>query len=213
MAGSFDPAASGYIEVKDRIISFYEKYPDGSLQSEIVEFGENVVVMKGFAYRTPDDYRPGVGHSQMPMPGKTSFTRDSEIENAETSAWGRAIAALGFEVKRSVASADEIRFKESDKSDPLTTSGADAAPAKTTTDDSATPAQKRKLMAEGRKLFGSEAGVREFVYQVTKKRKSSMLTKADMTKLFDGMTEATELLAAAEETASGKDEIDDLDGA
>lgn len=206
MSGKFDPKESGYIEVKDRIVAFYEKHPEGSLQSEIVEFGENIVVMKGYAYRTPDDPRPGIGHSQMPMPGKTTFTRDSEVENAETSAWGRAIAALGFEVKRSVATADEIRFKESD--DPLPSTSA-AAPTASGSADDATPAQKRKLMAEGKKLFGNEAGVREFVFRITKKRKSADLTKADMTLLFDQMTEAKALLDSAE--AFAVDEAIDME--
>ena len=54
---------------------------------------------------------PGTGHSSLDIPGSTPYTRGSEIENAETSAWGRAIAALGFEVKRGVASAEEVRNK------------------------------------------------------------------------------------------------------
>ena len=67
--------------------------------------------MRGIAYRTPDDARPGIGTSSLTIPGKTPYTRDSEIENCETSAWGRALAALGFEVKRSVATADEVAAK------------------------------------------------------------------------------------------------------
>lgn len=47
----------------------------------------------------------------MSIPGATNFTRGSEIENCETSAWGRAIAALGFEVKRGVASKQEVENK------------------------------------------------------------------------------------------------------
>lgn len=203
MAGGFDPKESGYIEVKDRIIAFYEKHPEGSLQSEIVEFGENIVVVKAYAYRTPDDPRPGIGHSQMPMPGKTSFTRDSEVENAETSAWGRAIAALGFEVKRAVATADEIRFKE-DGGDPLVPPA--AAETASGSGRAATPAQKRKLMAEGRRLFGNEEGIREFVYRTTGKRKSADLTKDDMTKLFDLMKEAESLLISATAAATAVSE-------
>ena len=113
-AGKFDPKSTGYVEVKDRIKVFMEKYPEGSLQSEIVELSDTLVVMRGYAYRTPDDPRPGVGHSQMPIPGKTPYTKDSEVENAETSAWGRAIAALGFEVHNSIACAEEVAMKAGD---------------------------------------------------------------------------------------------------
>jgi hypothetical protein len=110
----FNPKESGYVEVKDRVVEFYAKHPQGSLQSEVVLFNENVVVMKAFAFRSPEDTRPGVGHSQMQIPGPTTFTKGSEIENAETSAIGRAIAALGFSVHRSYASANEIENKSTE---------------------------------------------------------------------------------------------------
>lgn len=103
-----------YVPVQERVDAFIKAYPQGSLQSEIVELTDNRVTVKALAYRTPDDPRPGIGHSSLGIPGATSFTKGSEIENAETSAWGRAIAALGFEVKRGIASAEEVRNKPSD---------------------------------------------------------------------------------------------------
>jgi hypothetical protein len=74
------------------------------------------VTVKAYAFRAADDERPGIGHSSLNIPGSTSFTKGSEIENAETSAWGRAIAALGFEVKRGLASAEEVRNKQPESS-------------------------------------------------------------------------------------------------
>lgn len=109
---AFDKSGlDSYIQVNERIVKFYERYPEGSLQSEIVKLEADRVVMKALAYRTPDDARPGIGYSSLQIPGPTPYTRHSEIENAETSAWGRALAALGFEVKRGVASRDEIENK------------------------------------------------------------------------------------------------------
>jgi hypothetical protein len=101
-----------YVPVNERIDAFYAKHPEGSLQSDIFELSPDRVVIKAWAYRTPDDPRPGVGHSSLNIPGSTPFTKFSEIENAETSAWGRAIAALGFEVKRGVSSREEVRNKQ-----------------------------------------------------------------------------------------------------
>lgn len=103
---------SDYVPVNERIAAFLDKHPDGCLQSEIVELTADRVTVRAYAYRSPDDPRPGIGHSSLEIPGKTTFTRGSEIENAETSAWGRAIAALGFEVKRGLASAEEVRNKQ-----------------------------------------------------------------------------------------------------
>src|SRR5438876_3309995 len=100
-----------YVTVAERVSAFYAKFPDGSLQSEIVELNPSLVVMRAYAYRTPDDQRPGIGYSSLGIPGTTPYTRNSEVENCESSAWGRAIAALGFEVKRGIASAEEVRNK------------------------------------------------------------------------------------------------------
>jgi len=110
MPGKFD--MSDYVPVNERIEAFTKAYPDGSLQSEIVELTAERVTIKAYAYRTPDDPRPGTGHSSLEIPGATPYTKGSEIENAETSAWGRAIAALGFEVKRGISSAEEMRNKQ-----------------------------------------------------------------------------------------------------
>ncbi len=108
---NFGDRMAGYVEVSERIAAFYAKYPEGSLQSEIYHLDPDIVVMKAWAYRTPDDPRPGMGWSSMLIPGSTPYTKGSEIENTETSAWGRAIAALGFEVRRGIASRDEIENK------------------------------------------------------------------------------------------------------
>lgn len=100
-----------YIEVSERIQKFYERYPDGSLQGswDWLDDAHNVIVYRAQAYRTAEDVRPGVGYASEPYPGLSNFTRNSEIMNAETSAWGRAIAALGIAVHRGIASAQEVR--------------------------------------------------------------------------------------------------------
>ncbi len=103
---------SDYVDVAERVQKFHEKYPEGTLQSEwkpVVLGGQEVIVVKAFAYRTPDDQRPGIGHAMEPLPGLTKFTRNSELMVGETSAWGRALAALGFEVKRGIASREEVQ--------------------------------------------------------------------------------------------------------
>lgn len=109
---SFD--ISGYIQVSERLQQFKLDYPEGSVQTidwQIVDIaGEPHIVVQAAAYRTPDDPRPGIGTSFMSMPGKSPYTRGSELECCETSAWGRSLAALGIATHRGVASADEIRI-------------------------------------------------------------------------------------------------------
>ena len=100
-----------YIEVADRLQEFYAKFPDGSLQGSWTwEQNGTLIVYRCEAYRTPDDPRPGVGYAQEAVPGKTAFTKGSELMNAETSAWGRAMAALGIATKKGIATGHEVRM-------------------------------------------------------------------------------------------------------
>lgn len=116
---SFD--LSNYVDVRARIQMFRDKYPSGSLQPadpnnpfKIVQIGDKTfVAYTACAYRTPDDTRPGIGTAWEPVPGRTPYTKDSELMNAETSAWGRAIVAvLAVDRDAPIASADEVRNRE-----------------------------------------------------------------------------------------------------
>jgi hypothetical protein len=110
--------AADYVTVAQRIEAFYKAYPEGSIQSQIVEMTDKRVVVQAHAYRNAQDPRPGIGHSSMNIPGSTPYTRGSELENTETSAWGRAIAALGFETKAGIATADEVANKSGNDTTP-----------------------------------------------------------------------------------------------
>lgn len=101
-----------YIDVATRIQIFYDRYPNGSLASEydIREVMDHTwIIVKAYAYRTPDDPKPGIGHAWEHVPGRTPYTLGSELMVGETSAWGRAIAALGIAVHKGIASAQEVR--------------------------------------------------------------------------------------------------------
>lgn len=111
-----------YIDVATRIVEFREKFPTGSIQQHDLKFvvvnGKDWVVYTAAAYRTPDDIRPGMGTAWEPIPGPTPFTRDSEVQNAETAAWGRAmVAALAVDTRKGIASSEEVRNR-SEKSAP-----------------------------------------------------------------------------------------------
>jgi hypothetical protein len=108
-----------YVEVKDRIAILYELYPQARLVTGEVRLstepdGKPRVLVQAFAYRSPDDEHPGIGWSWMELPGNTPYTKGSELENTETSAWGRAIASLGILVDRSIASAQEVQNKQTE---------------------------------------------------------------------------------------------------
>lgn len=121
-----------YVEVPERIKEFARKHPEGSLQSEVLAYPTPeypFIVVKALAYRTPDDPRPGVGHAAELFPGRTPYTKDSELMNAETSAWGRAlVAVLAADTKRGIASANEIAGRQSSPQASSTMGKGGAAP-------------------------------------------------------------------------------------
>lgn len=118
-----------YIDVATRLVEFREKYPEGSLQPAVIDKpysieeigGQTYIVVVAAAYRTAEDSRPGIGMAYELFPGKTPYTRGSELQNAETSAWGRAIvAALAADTKKGIASAEEVRNRQAERDAPVT---------------------------------------------------------------------------------------------
>jgi hypothetical protein len=125
-----------YIDVAARIAEFRAKHPEGSLQPlnpaqpfEIREVagtdknGKEVrgtfIIYVAAAYRSPDDQRPGVGCAYEVFPGRTPYTAGSELQNAETAAWGRAIvAALAADTRAGVASQQEVRNRQAERDAP-----------------------------------------------------------------------------------------------
>lgn len=96
-----------YVQVNERIEKFYERYPSGSIQTEIQSNENGVVIFKAYAYRDKEDTRPATGHAYE-KEGSSFINKTSYIENCETSAVGRALAMLGFEIKKSIASKEEV---------------------------------------------------------------------------------------------------------
>jgi hypothetical protein len=129
---SFD--LDSYTDVAERIRLFYEKYPDGRLTTVDWQVqpdlgGKAYVWVHAKAYRNPDDPLPGDGIAWEPVPGPSKFTEDSELMNAQTAAWGRAIVALGFETKK-IASKQEVQARTNGDAHGLQASRADSVPAK-----------------------------------------------------------------------------------
>ena len=135
-----------YIDVAQRVAEFRVKHPEGSLQPlnpeqpfEVRELagadknGKEVrgtfIIYTAAAYRTPDDPRPGVGCAYEVFPGRTPYTAGSELQNAETAAWGRAIvAALAADTRAGVSSQQEVRNRQAERGQSAGDAFEDAAP-------------------------------------------------------------------------------------
>ena len=113
-----------YIEVKDRIQMFYEKFPEGTLHFQykgVLEFnGESYIYGEAFAYPERDKmaYASGWAWERVPARG---FAKGAEMMTLETSAWGRAIAALGIAVTKGIASREEVQRNMKPENDPWQT--------------------------------------------------------------------------------------------
>jgi len=175
-----------YKDVAERIVEFSTKYPEGSLQSDLTPIYNGDVLVgwlcRAYAYRTASDERPGVGHAVEPVPGKTPYTRDSEAMNAETSAWGRAIIALGFSTKK-IASRQEVEARQG-SAEPKAARAAkeappgDAAPAANGTPTYATEAQRRRLFALAKEHGIDTPALKGIVETVTGQGSTAQIPRA-----------------------------------
>lgn len=98
----------GYILVSDRVLAFNADYPNGAIQTEMVRMEGEMIIVKATAI--PDCTMPArffTGYAQEII-GDGFINKTSALENAETSAVGRALGMMGIGVLDSIASADEI---------------------------------------------------------------------------------------------------------
>ena len=116
--------ADDYVPVSERIIAFRAMYPEGTLRpadpSEPFRMidvdGKVFLAYTAAAYRHPEDPAPGIGCAWEPVPGLTNFTRNSELQNAESSAWGRAIIAVGAaDAKKGIASQEDVQNRQAEE--------------------------------------------------------------------------------------------------
>lgn len=100
-----------YAEVNQRILAFYYLFPDGRIVTYTDELTPERVDMTTYVYRSAEDQREDLpsatGHAFEDRKGTINAT--SYVENCETSAIGRALAALGIGIMGAVASADEVQ--------------------------------------------------------------------------------------------------------
>ncbi len=103
---AIDIKGKQYVQVSHRIIYFNETYPEGSIVTELISPPDaETVVIKATVW--PDHRRQFTGYSQATW-GDGYINKTSALENAETSAVGRALAFMGIGVIDSIASVDEV---------------------------------------------------------------------------------------------------------
>lgn len=95
-----------YIMVNERIQEFRKIYPDYSLETEIISMTGDSVCLKAIIKNEEGRVlATGLAHEDR---GASMINKTSYVENAETSAWGRALGNLGVGIDASIASAEEV---------------------------------------------------------------------------------------------------------
>lgn len=107
MAG-FNPKE--YAEVKDRIKEFHVENPEGSIKTFIAHLDGPVAIVEARLFRTRQDVIDNVYTSGFAreVEGKSNVNKTSHLENAETSAIGRALANLAYMANANRASREEM---------------------------------------------------------------------------------------------------------
>ena len=97
-----------YVLVNERVLEFHKLYPNGSIRTDLVEFGERFIVKAEVCPDVSDRMRIFTGYAYE-MIGSSQINKTSALENCETSAVGRALGMLGIGIDGSIASAEEVQ--------------------------------------------------------------------------------------------------------
>lgn len=113
-----------YIEVNQRVIAFRKLFPDGSITTSVESFANDNGKSDRFIILVKAEVRDGDGKllaSGLAFEDKNSSTinKTSFVENAETSAVGRALGFLGIGIDTAIASYDEVSHAIEQQEAPL----------------------------------------------------------------------------------------------
>jgi len=101
-----DIKGKAYADVNERIKAFRKLFPTGMISTEMISNENGVCVFKAIVADETGSIL-GTGHAYE-KEGSTFINKTSYIENAETSAVGRALGMAGIGIDTSVASYEEV---------------------------------------------------------------------------------------------------------
>ena len=104
--GTMDIKGKAYVLVNERVKAFRQLYPEGTIQTELVDNTDGVCTFK--ASVIIGDLVLSTGYAQE-KESSSYINKTSYIENCETSAVGRALGFLGIGIDTSIASAEEVQ--------------------------------------------------------------------------------------------------------
>jgi len=98
-----------YETVEERLVKFWKDYPDGRIDTKLVEASATRFIVQAYIYRTEADQHPwSSGLAEETIQGR-GVNATSALENCETSAIGRALASAGYATKGKRPSREEMQ--------------------------------------------------------------------------------------------------------
>jgi hypothetical protein len=90
---------SEYETVDERLHKFWDQYPNGRVQTDMVFYDEKRVVFKASLFKDADNEHPAATGYAEEVFGSSPVNKTSFVENCETSAIGRAASNMALSAK------------------------------------------------------------------------------------------------------------------
>ena len=97
-----------YETVEDRLIRFWADHPNGRVSTSIHHYDDNKVVFRAEVYFDAADTTPKATGYAEEVRGASPVNKTSHVENAETSAIGRALANCNYAPRGARPSREEM---------------------------------------------------------------------------------------------------------
>lgn len=101
-----------YEPVEVRLDAWWTKYPNGRVETKVLEKTENSILIQAFLFAERNDTYPMATGIAEEIKGSSPVNRVSWVENCETSAIGRATANANFAAKGKRPSREEMEKVE-----------------------------------------------------------------------------------------------------
>ena len=105
-----------YVDVPTRLAEALKRWPDLRIQETkpviVTVDNQQYVEISCTVWNDAADLLPTVAYCWEPIPGRTPYTKGSEMMNASTSCLGRALGMKGMGIGKSIASRNEVQARQ-----------------------------------------------------------------------------------------------------